>query len=44
MHSEDPVIGGIEYVGNGKWILPETIGLGAEIDTKFLERMEKTVV
>ena len=44
MHSEDPVIGGIEYVGNGKWILPETIGLGAIIDQKFLDKMEMTTV
>jgi hypothetical protein len=44
MHSEDHVIGGIEYVGNGKWILPETIGLGASIDPSFLDKMEMTIV
>ena len=44
MHSIDPVIGGIKYVGNGKWILPETIGLGATIDPIFLETMEKTII
>ena len=44
MHSEDPVIGGIEYVGNGKWILPETVGLGAIIDQDFLDKMEMTTV
>ena len=44
MHSVDPVIGGIEYVGNGKWILPETIGLGATIDQDFLNEMEKIII
>ncbi len=44
MHSEDPVIGGIEYVGNGKWMLPETVGLGATIDPKFLDKMDKIII
>ena len=44
MHSVDPVIGGIEYVGNGKWILPETVGLGATIEEEFLNDMEMTTI
>ncbi|MCK5824695.1 MAG: dipeptide epimerase [Ichthyobacteriaceae bacterium] len=44
MHSEDPVVGGIKYVGNGEWKLPETPGLGAEIPQDFLDKMEMTVI
>lgn len=42
--AEDPVVGGIEYQGKGKWTLPETPGLGATFDPEFLEKMEKQVV
>jgi L-alanine-DL-glutamate epimerase-like enolase superfamily enzyme len=43
-HAEDPVIGGIQYKGKGKWELPETPGIGADFDPGFLENMEKTIV
>jgi len=42
--AEDPVLGGIRYEGKGKWILPETPGLGAEFDSEFLENLEKTEI
>ena len=41
-HSKDPVIGGVEYKGNGKWILPDTPGIGAEFDPEFLKESLKT--
>ncbi len=43
-HAEDPVIGGIQYKGKGKWELSETPGIGADFDAGFLGRMEKVVV
>ena len=39
-HAEDPVIGGIQYQGKGKWILPDTPGIGADFDQEFLDRMD----
>ena len=44
MHSFDPVIGGIEYREGGHWILPQTLGIGADFDQNFLNKMEKFVV
>lgn len=44
MFSEDPVSGGIIYEKNGIVKVPEAIGLGAMINKKWLEKMEKTVV
>lgn len=43
-HAEDPVTGGIQYQGRGKWILPETPGIGADFDPDFLDGMEKVIV
>ena len=43
-HAEDPVTGGIQYKGKGKWELPDTPGIGADFDETFLENMEKIVV
>ncbi|MBW2085640.1 MAG: mandelate racemase/muconate lactonizing enzyme family protein, partial [Deltaproteobacteria bacterium] len=40
-HSEDPVIGGIVYEMDGRIIIPDTPGIGADIDKKYLEKMEK---
>ena len=37
MHSEDPVIGGIEFGENGSIQLPDAPGLGAAIDPSFLK-------
>ncbi|NOY38638.1 MAG: dipeptide epimerase [Chlorobi bacterium] len=42
--AEDPVVGGITYEGKGKWLLPETPGLGASFDPNFLKKMEKAIV
>ena len=42
-HAEDPVTGGIQYVGKGKWELPEAPGIGADFDPAFLEN-KKTVI
>lgn len=42
--AEDPVEGGIEYVGKGRWTLPEIPGLGARFDESFLGTLEKETV
>lgn len=44
MLSEDPVIGGIQYDGNGKWLLGEEPGIGAGFDEAFLKSMERTSI
>ncbi|MEJ0103005.1 MAG: dipeptide epimerase [Bacteroidota bacterium] len=44
MFSEDPVSGGIVYKENGVIEVPEIPGLGAFIDEKWLEKMEKVVI
>jgi len=44
MLAEDPVLGGIEYKGNGKWELGDAPGIGADFDEEYLEGMEKVVV
>lgn len=43
-HAEDPVTGGIQYKGKGKWELPEEPGIGAGFNEEFLEQMEKVLI
>lgn len=43
-HAEDPVTGGIQYKGKGKWELPDSPGIGAGFDPGFLDQMGKVVV
>ncbi len=43
-HAEDPVTGGIRYMGKGKWVLPETPGIGADFDPGFLDKMKKATI
>jgi len=44
MLDADPVIGGIQYQGSGKWTLDDSIGIGAGLDEEFLKTMEKVVL
>ena len=44
MFTEDPVIGGIRYQPNGVVEVPDTPGLGAVIDDKWLQKAEKVVL
>ena len=44
MLADDPVIGGIEYKGNGKWILDDTPGIGADFKEEYLNKMESVMV
>ncbi len=44
MLAEDPVTGGIQYEGKGKWILDEAIGIGADFDEDFLNSMESVTI
>jgi L-alanine-DL-glutamate epimerase-like enolase superfamily enzyme len=44
MLKEDPIIGGITYNNKGEISVPETIGLGASIDEKYLQGLNKTIV
>jgi L-alanine-DL-glutamate epimerase-like enolase superfamily enzyme len=44
MFVDDPVIGGIIYNRKGVVTVPETPGLGATIDQKYLEQLTKIVV
>jgi L-Ala-D/L-Glu epimerase len=42
-HQEDPVIGGVHF--NGYFLeLPDTIGIGADIDEKYLKHCEQIVI
>lgn len=43
-HAEDPVTGGIQYKGKGKWELPDSPGIGADFDAEFLDKMEKVTI
>ena len=43
-HDIDPVIGGVEYKGKGKWVLPDLPGIGAEFDPEFLKNSDKIEV
>ena len=42
--TEDPVIGGIQFVENKRWILPESHGIGADFDPEYLKKMEMFTV
>ena len=42
--SIDPVTGGIEYCDGGQWKLPETPGIGAGFDEKYLSGMESVTI
>jgi L-alanine-DL-glutamate epimerase-like enolase superfamily enzyme len=44
MFTEDPVIGGIKYLDNGKINLPDAPGLGAVIDEAYLNKAEKAII
>ncbi len=44
MYSEDPVDGGISYHEKGMIKMPETPGLGARIQEKWLRKMEKIII
>ncbi len=44
MLAEDPVVGGIEYKGNGKWELGDSPGIGADFDEVYLKEMERIIV
>lgn len=44
MLDADPVTGGIEYMGSGRWILAERPGIGADFDESYLESMEKVTI
>ena len=41
MLDADPVKGGIQYQGAGRWTLDEHPGIGADFDSGYLESMEK---
>jgi L-alanine-DL-glutamate epimerase-like enolase superfamily enzyme len=41
---DDPVTGGIQYKGKGKWVLPDTPGIGADFNPEYLKRSVKAVV
>ncbi len=43
-HAEDPVRGGIQYQGKGKWELPEAVGIGADFDPELLETGRKATI
>ena len=44
MLAEDPVVGGIEYKGNGKWELGDEVGIGADFKGEVLNEMESVIV
>jgi L-alanine-DL-glutamate epimerase-like enolase superfamily enzyme len=44
MLAEDPVTGGIQYQGKGRWTMGEEPGIGADFDDSFLGEMEKQVI
>lgn len=44
MFTEDPVIGGIKYLDGGIIDVPDTPGLGAAIDDRYLSQAEKFVM
>jgi L-alanine-DL-glutamate epimerase-like enolase superfamily enzyme len=43
-HAEDPVKGGIQHKGGGRWELPTEPGIGADFDPGFLEKMKKVTI
>jgi L-alanine-DL-glutamate epimerase-like enolase superfamily enzyme len=42
-HGSDPVMGGIEYE-NGRILVPDTTGHGADFDPEFLATMESVII
>ena len=44
MLNSDPVTGGIEYTGSGRWVLKDSPGIGAAFNETFLDTMEKVSV
>jgi L-alanine-DL-glutamate epimerase-like enolase superfamily enzyme len=44
MHAEDVVTGGLTYHANGVMKVPDEPGLGATIDEKRLDQMEKIII
>jgi L-Ala-D/L-Glu epimerase len=44
MLSADPVTGGIEYMGSGKWTITDRPGIGAGFDETYLEKMERVTI
>ena len=44
MLAEDPVVGGIEYKGSGKWELGDAAGIGAGFNEEYLKSMERAIV
>ncbi len=44
MFVEDPVVGGITYDNKGVVTVPDTPGLGATVDDKYLQRLIKVIV
>lgn len=44
MLSQDPVVGGMKYEGNGVITIDDTPGLGATIDDFFLSSCQKTII
>ncbi|MGZ4022470.1 MAG: mandelate racemase/muconate lactonizing enzyme family protein, partial [Flavisolibacter sp.] len=44
MYTEDPVIGGIQYLPKGVIDLPDTPGLGAVIDETYLRKAENRII
>ena len=43
-HAEDPVTGGIQYKGKGKWELPDVPGIGADFNPEFIDKMKKVSI
>jgi L-Ala-D/L-Glu epimerase len=43
MFTEDPVIGGMEYLEKGRLRIPDTPGLGAAIDDSYLQQAERFI-
>jgi L-alanine-DL-glutamate epimerase-like enolase superfamily enzyme len=44
MLDADPVTGGIQYQGKGRWMLKDAIGIGAGFDEDFLNSMESVTI
>ena len=44
MFTEDPVIGGIQYLDKGVIDVPEVPGLGAAVDERYLVKGEKIII
>ena len=44
MLAEDPVNGGIEYQGSGKWVLGDNPGIGADFNEDYLDSMERVIL